>query len=98
VNDIVDWDALSFIYASEYRKKIIKTLSKTPQTPKEISENVKIRITHVSRTLKELSDRDLVICKTPYRNKGKIYDLTEKGRGFISFLEKKERDHSKIQL
>ena len=75
----MDWDEVGFILASEYRKKVYKSLLKIPKTPKQISEITNIRIVHISRTLKELMEKGIVECLTPERIKGKLYSLTEKG-------------------
>lgn len=70
---------LSFVLASSYRTDILKALSKSLGTPSTISKEINKSISHVSRTLRELSERNLVECVTPERRKGKIYKITDEG-------------------
>ncbi|MHA1765029.1 MAG: winged helix DNA-binding protein [Promethearchaeota archaeon] len=86
VRTTMNWDDVGFVLASNYRKKVIKALKKFPKTPKLISEITNIRIVHVSRTIKELTERGLVECLTPNRVKGKLFQLTEKGRDLLKFI------------
>lgn len=81
------WDELGYINASTYRKKIILALAKKPQTPKQLSDGINIKISHVSRGLKELVDKELVICQTPDLKRGKIYSLTAKSKSLLKSLK-----------
>jgi len=83
----MSWDEFGFVSASKYRKKIVKTLNKGPKTPKQIADDINLRMTHVSRALKELTQTGIAICLTPKRNKGKIYGLTEKGQKIFSLFQ-----------
>lgn len=76
----MDLEKLGWLKASEYRKSVLSSLSDGPMTPKEISEDTSYYLSHVSNTLSELSDHDLVECATPERQKGKIYIITEEGK------------------
>lgn len=78
-----NWELLSFILASKYRMKILKTLLASPHTPKEISQKTNIRISHVSAVLKTLSEKSLVTCLTPSARKGKLYVATDKAKELI---------------
>jgi len=75
---------LSFVLASSYRTEILKSLLKNIGTPSTISKDIDKSITHVSRNLKELTEKNLVECLTPEHRKGKIYQITEKGNETIS--------------
>ena len=55
-------------------------------TPTEIYEKVSIPTSHISTTLKELTNKNLVICLTPKLRKGRLYDLTKEGRKLIEQL------------
>ncbi len=72
----IDWDLYSRIISSKYRLDIFLLLSKKSLSPKQISVNTKIAISHVSRTLKELEELTLIKCLTSDSIKrGKIYTI-----------------------
>lgn len=73
------WDDMGFILASKYRSEVLKILLKHTSTPKGLAERTGIKLSHVSRTLRQLEHRGLIKCYTPDRLKGKIFGLTEKG-------------------
>jgi len=75
---------LSFVLASSYRTEILKSLLKNIGTPSTISKDIGKAITHVSRNLKELTEKNLAECLTPEHRKGKLYKITEKGIEVIS--------------
>jgi predicted transcriptional regulator len=82
----MNWKLLSFVLRSERRKSIILCLEK-PKTPTEIAKEIKISVSHVSRTLKEFSSRNLVECVTPKEKVGRIYRLTEEGKQILRHLK-----------
>ena len=53
-----------------------------------MSDDTKISISHVSRTLREMEERGLVQ-KMTISHKGKIYGITEKGLEIYSEIELK---------
>ena len=83
------WDDVGFVYASEYRTRIVRFLLKNESTPGIIARETGIRAPHVSRTLSQLEKRGIVKCLTPNRFKGKIFALTPKG---IKIIERIEQD------
>ena len=80
------YDDLSFVLASSYRTEILKSLLENVGTPSTISKDIGKSITHVSRCLKDLRDKNLVECLTPEKRKGKIYKITNKGVDAISSI------------
>ena len=74
-----DWDAYGFVRSSNHRKDIVIALSNSPKIPSEIADNLGMRMPHVSKSLKDLCERDIAKCHNPDKRKGKVYDLTEKG-------------------
>ncbi|WP_232702194.1 winged helix-turn-helix domain-containing protein [Halobacterium wangiae] len=78
----VDWDALGFVAASEYRCAVVAALDVGgPATPTTISDRADLAVTHVSRTLGELRERDVVELLVPEeRSKGRFYGLTDGGQ------------------
>ncbi len=84
----MNWELLSFILSSEKRVKVIKIL-KTPNVPSRISKETGISKAHTTRILKKFEEKGLVECKTPQKRKGKVYVLTEKGKGIRKEMLKK---------
>lgn len=82
----MEWENVGFILASEYRKILLLKLKARPRTPKYLASETNLPLSHVSKTLKELSEKNLIRCLTPSLKKGKIYGLTENGRKILKKL------------
>jgi predicted transcriptional regulator len=75
-----EWNAIGFVISSNYRVTVLRRLNQGPATPSQIANDEDIAITHVSRALRELGERDLVELLVPEnRRKGRVYGITEKG-------------------
>mgnify|MGYP002762717424 FL=1 len=68
-----------YIEASTYRTKVIKALNKAPQMPTKIAKDTGIRPNHISMTLNQLKNKQLIKCINEEARKGRIYKLTETG-------------------
>jgi len=84
----MDWSLYGYIVASEYRKKILLSLFERPKSPKEISEETKLHLSHVSLTIYDLIKKGLVKCLTPNLKKGKLFSLTATGKEIAGLLKK----------
>lgn len=73
-----DWDTISYVIRSEYRKRVLLELHGNKITPSNIAEKLDMYPSHVSNSLSELRDKSLVesLVDSP---KGRIYTLTEEG-------------------
>lgn len=78
---------LGYIKASNYRKKIIKSLQDKKLTPIELAKETDIPLSHISNTLANLLEKDVVVCLTPKLKKGRLYELTKKGYVILKNLE-----------
>jgi len=76
---VINWTLKGYILASRYRVAIMQALSKEPKTPKTLEKELNIKFSHISRALKELSDKGVVECLTPALHKQKYYGLTRQG-------------------
>lgn len=75
-----DWDNVSFVISSKYRKIVIRRLGDQEATPSTIAEEDDISISNVSQALQELREKNLVELLVPEeRKKGRLYGMTEKG-------------------
>jgi DNA-binding MarR family transcriptional regulator len=82
------WNLLGFVDSSQYRTAVLEALDEKPRKPSTIAERTDIEITHVSRALREMRERDLVELLVPEsRRKGRIYGLTDDGRDIWSEYE-----------
>lgn len=81
-----DWDVVSFVIRSEYRKNVLLHLASQKDIPSNIAEEIGYHQSHVSTTLGELRERDLVerLVESP---KGRIYALTEKGEKVVAEIK-----------
>ena len=74
------WHLIGIIRGSSYRKKIFLSLSTGEKTPTQLVKDVNIKMSHISRALKELQEEKLIACLTPKLRKHKIYGLTDLGK------------------
>lgn len=73
------WKLTGLVQSSAYRKKVLKTLKET-KTPTQLEKELDIKISHISRTLKELREMKLIKCHAPDLRKGKLYQITKLGK------------------
>lgn len=86
---MLDWEKFGYIVASKYRKGIVSVLNEGPRTPKDIAQELDLYISHISSTLSELEEKNIVRCLTPRLRKGRIYGLTEAGKKIAAEIEKR---------
>src|SRR5438128_12114655 len=86
------WSDFSFVVSSGYREKVLSSLAPKPKVPRQLAEETDLRIVHVSRALRELSDRGLVECLTPeVKARGRLYGLTPDGAALLAELNGSRR-------
>lgn len=74
-------DGAAYVASSEHRAVVLSRLLDSPGTPSSIADDVGIRIEHVSRSLKELRERDMAeLLVDEDTHKGRIHGPTEDGR------------------
>ena len=72
---------ISLVKNSGYRRRILKSLLTVSYlTPSEISSETKIRLNHVSNSLKELKDGRLITCLNEWEKRGRLYKITALGK------------------
>ena len=87
MEEVTNWEDVSFIISSSYRMKILRSLG-MPRTPSKLSRELGINKTHISRALSELEEKKMIECLTPKAKKGKIYQSTEYGVGVLDNASK----------
>ena len=79
------WSDFSFVASSGYREKVLRSLAEQPKLPKQLALDTNYRIVHVSRALRELRERGLVVCLTPEtKARGRVYGITASGSAIIA--------------
>jgi predicted transcriptional regulator len=81
------WEELSYVIRSKVRKSILLQLQ-NPKTPTILANELHTSIANISRGLRELSSKGIVVCMTPKVRVGRIYVATDKGKKISSKLRK----------
>ena len=84
---MVEAELISFIARAKRRKEVLKLLSEGEKSQVEIINKTKMYKAHVSRTLREIIDKDLVECKNPNDREYKFYKISNKGRKILRDIE-----------
>lgn len=82
------YDLVSFVGRGKNRKKVLKALIKT-NSPTELSRQLDIERSTISRAILELTDKGLVECLTPDERMGRYYRITETGKKVVDVIEGK---------
>jgi DNA-binding MarR family transcriptional regulator len=86
-----DWDVVGYVISSDHRTLVLGRLAEGPATPTQIATDVELSVTHVSRALKSLRERDLVELLVPEeRRKGRVYGITEQGQEAWELIQAKD--------
>ncbi|WP_232702098.1 winged helix-turn-helix domain-containing protein [Halobacterium wangiae] len=86
-----DWDVVGYVISSDHRTLVLGRLAEGPATPTQIANDVELSVTHVSRALKSLRERDLVELLVPEeRRKGRVYGITEQGQEAWQLIQAKD--------
>ena len=96
----MDWDLISFITSSKIRFKLLTLLNKQKYTPTSLSKKVDVHVSAISRTLKELSEKELINCLTEKRTKFKYYEISDKGKVLLTKIHEETdttSDNTKTQ-
>lgn len=82
------WDDVSFVLSSQYRSAALGRLSDGPATPSRIADESDLALSHISRELQGLRERDLIeLLVSEDRQKGRVYGITERGTAVWSRIE-----------
>ena len=78
---------VDYVKKSQYRSKILKSLEDDVKMPSQIAKDTGIVQNHISNSLRQLKEHELVECINPEARKGRLYRLTEKGEDIVGNLE-----------
>jgi len=80
------YEILGYVLASEYRTNIIKSIGQDMKIPSVIASDLDLRTNHISNVLKDLKERNIVICLNENAKKGRLYKNTELGLEILKLL------------
>lgn len=86
MNDEEIFQLVGYIMASEYRTKILKSIGTSIKIPSVIASEVDLRTNHVSNVLKELKEKNLVVCLNENARKGRLYKNTDLGFKILEYI------------
>lgn len=78
---------VSYLKSSKYRTNIVILLHDSIMTPAEIQQKLEIRLNHVSLHLRELKEKDIVVCLNEDAKKGRLYQLSELGNELYQHIK-----------
>lgn len=78
---------IGFVKISEQRQKIMKDLKNNLKIPTEIAKSTNMSVSEVSRSLRTLKDKKIVVCLNEDRKIGRVYTLTDKGKEILKTIE-----------
>ena len=78
---------VEYVERSKYRSKVLKTLANDTKMPSQIAKDTGIVQNHISNTLRQLKEHDLVECINPEVRKGRLYRLTDDGEEIVDKIE-----------
>ena len=73
-------NVISYVLRAPKRLQVMEALTKEPKISAQLEKDTRMYKSHVSRTLKELKEEDLVECTNPDDKSYKFYKLTSKGK------------------
>ncbi len=79
-------EKIDYVKNSSYRTRVIKALDGKTKMPSEIAKDANIIQNHISATLRQLKEHELVECINPEVRKGRLYRLTDKGNSVVKEL------------
>lgn len=87
MNDEKKYKIIGYVIASKYRLNILKSLNDTVKTPSLIAKDIDLRTNHVSNVLKDLKEKNLVVCLNEEAHKGRLYKNTDLGIEILKYIE-----------
>ena len=79
---------ISFIARSKRRLEVLKLLKEREMSQVELMKKTEMYKGHTSRTLKELSDKKLIICKNQEDRVFRFYKITALGKKILEEAKK----------
>lgn len=78
---------VEYIKQSPNRTKVLKSLGEEVLRPSEITNKTDIHINNVSRSLKQMKEKNIVYLLNPESKRGRLYKLTEDGKEVLKNIK-----------
>lgn len=85
-----DMSIISFLARSDKRVQILKTLVESDKIPSIISKEIGDSNHHVSKYLKNLKEKGLVVCLNEDDKRFRFYSITPKGKKYLKIMKRKD--------
>lgn len=79
-------DLAAYVQSSEYRIATLSILEERPTNPTNIAESQDVALSHVSRALKELREKEMVSVHGT-NSRRRLYQLTDRGRKVLELAQ-----------
>ena len=77
----------AYIKISSYREKALKSMKDGNKTPTQIANDAGIRLSHISKVLREFKDCGVAVCLNEEERKNRIYQLTPLGHDVLDIFD-----------
>jgi len=84
---MVTIEDLQWLRVSKYRLRILLALEDKMKSPSELEKELNLKLSHVSRSLSQLSSKGYVVDKTPNLGRNKLYAITKRGKDALKKLK-----------
>lgn len=85
------WELAGKVHSSSYRYEVLLKLAETHKIPTQLSKELNIKMSHISRTLTELVNLGLIESLTPELRKSKMYRITKLGKEVLKKVKEMEK-------
>lgn len=82
-----DMSIISFLARSDKRVQILKSLNNSDKIPSMISKEIGDSSHHVSKYLKTLKEKGLVVCLNEDDKRFRFYSITSKGKKYLKIIQ-----------
>ena len=79
---------IAFIARSKRRLEVFGLLKEKERSQAELMKKTEMYKGHTSRTLKELSDKKLIVCTNPEDREFRFYKITKKGERILEEVKR----------
>lgn len=83
---------ISFVASSKRRLEVLKILNEKSRSQPEIMRQTGMYKAHTSRTIKELVEKKLVVCRNPDDRAFKFYKITSLGKKLLGDVKEVLQD------
>lgn len=88
IDDPTYIDAFTYVKRSKNRQQVIKILATSKnKVPSDITEEMNVRFSLVSRILRDLKNKNIVACINEEDKTGRVYRLTDIGKKIYNDLD-----------